>query len=102
MHGCSDTPLDMLELLQGRLPPEGRARLEDHAMVCEDCAEESTGLREAWQRLPTSVDARPPRASRERILSYAAADLERAGTEMAGLAMPRGGPVGEVTRHGGR
>ncbi len=81
MRECTETRLEMLELLQGRLTPGEKARIEDHAAVCEACDEELTALRRTWRALPALGDVRPPTVARESVLAYALSSQEEvAGT----------------------
>ena len=83
MRECTETQLEMLELLQGRLTPAEKARIEDHTALCEACGHELTSLGQTWRALPALVDVRPPTMVRESVLAYALSSQEEvAGTRV--------------------
>lgn len=85
MLRCTEIRLELLDLLQERLSPEGRASVEGHVSACASCAEELSSLREVWNALPEPAKAIPPVAIRAKALAYARGEVEQTEPVLSGL-----------------
>ena len=71
VQNCEAVRRELPGLLGDRTESVSEERLRAHLDQCPACAREFQSLQDTWERLPSTGDAAPPRAARERVTSYA-------------------------------
>jgi anti-sigma factor (TIGR02949 family) len=78
MLSCSDAVRQLWEYLDGGLPPEDAARIDDHLLFCRQCCGELGFARELQSLLLDAADDDVPSDVRARLERFLG-DLEEEG-----------------------
>lgn len=85
MPECTETRLDFVGLLSGRLARREEKAVLEHVAACAACQGELRALREAWETLPGSIEAQPAPAVRRQLFAYAREAVAAPGGVFAAL-----------------